>query len=133
MSQNQFIRKYKRISKSKWASQDKSTILLFADIVDNSNDEIELSFSRYIYLHRDDVGRVLGISISKLIFDEHIEQFEDRYLEGIDMLTMLLIYIDEIIEFCELFASEFESVFMLSPTAYFEAAIPLWCEQFENI
>ena len=132
MSQNQFIRKYKRISKSKWASQDKSTILLLADITGTSEGEIELNFSRYIYLHRDDVGRVLGISISKSIFDEYSTQFEDRYLEDEDMLTLILIHIDEIIEFCELFSDEFESVFMLSPKVYFEAAIPQWCEQIEN-
>jgi len=132
MSQNQFIRKYKRISKSKWSTQDVSTILLLADVAYASKSEIELSFSRYIYLHRDEVGKVLGISISKSIFDEHSTQFEDRYLEGEDMLTVMLIYIDEIVEFCELFAHEFESVFMLSPKVYFEAAIPQWCEQIEN-
>ena len=132
MSQNQFIRKYKRISKSKWATRDKSTVLLLADVTDTSNSEIELSFSRYIYLHRDEVGRVLGISISKLIFEKYSNQFEDRYLEGEDMLTVMLIYIDEIIEFCELFTDEFESIFILSPRVYFEAAITKWCEQLEN-
>lgn len=48
MSQNQFIRKYKRISKSKWASYDKSTILLLADVVDDTDGEIELGFTRYL-------------------------------------------------------------------------------------
>lgn len=133
MSQNQFIRKYKRVSKSKWATLDKSTILLLADVTGTAENEIELGFSKYIYLHRDDIGKVLGISISKSIFDAHSTQFEDRYLEGEDMLTVMLIYIDEIIEFCELFTDEFESVFLLSPRVYFEAAIPQWCEKIENI
>lgn len=124
MSQNQFIRKYKRVSKSKWATLDKSTILLLADVTGTAENEVELGFSKYIYLHRDDVGKVLGISISKSIFDAHSTQFEDRYLEGEDMLTVMLIYVDEIIEFCELFKNDFESAFLLSPRVYFEAAIP---------
>ncbi|TMP75049.1 hypothetical protein CWC05_22030, partial [Pseudoalteromonas ruthenica] len=77
-----FIRKYKRISKSKWASHDKSTILPLAEVVDDTDDEIELGFTRYIYLHRDEVGKVLGISISKAIFEETDLHFEERYLEG---------------------------------------------------
>ncbi|MEI4549937.1 hypothetical protein [Pseudoalteromonas spongiae] len=132
MSQNQFIRKYKRISKSKWSSQDKSTILLLADVTGTAENEVAFGFSKYIYLHRDDVGKVLGISISKSIFDSYSTQFEDRYLEDEDMLTVMLIYIDEIIEFCELFTDDFESVFMLSPRVYFEAAIAQWCEKIEK-
>ncbi|TMO56529.1 hypothetical protein [Pseudoalteromonas aurantia] len=133
MSQNQFIRKYKRISKSKWASHDKSTILPLAEVVDDTDDEIELGFTRYIYLHRDEVGKVLGISISKAIFEETDLHFEERYLEGSDMLLLLLTYIDEITEFCDLFTDEFKSIFMLSPEEYFEVAIQVWCEQIENV
>lgn len=132
MSQNQFIRKYKRISKSKWASHDKSTILLLADVIADSDGEIELGFTRYIYLHRDEVGKVLGISISKAIFDETDLHFVERYLEGSDMLLLLLTYIDEITEFCDLFSDEFKSIFMLSPKEYFEVAIQAWCIEIEN-
>ena len=133
MSQNQFIRKYKRVSKSKWSSHDKSTVLLLADVIVDSDGEIELGFTRYIYLHRDEVGKVLGISISKAIFDGTDLHFEERYLEGNDMLLLLLTYIDEITEFCELFSDEFKSIFMLPPKEYFEVAIQVWCEQIENI
>ncbi len=80
MSDNntQFIRKYKRASKSIW-NTDSSTLLLLADAV-NDIDGVELSFSNYIYLHQDNVGRVLGISISKAMLVQHPE-FESRYLE----------------------------------------------------
>lgn len=48
------------------------------------------------------------------------------------MLLLLLTYIDQIAEFCELFSDEFKSIFMLSPKEYFEVAIQAWCEQIEN-
>ena len=124
----QFIRKYKRASKSPF--DDHSTLLFLADVND-SNDELELSFANYIYLHRDEVGRTLGISISKAMLEAQPD-FESRYLEGIEMYAFLLIYIDEITEFCSLFADEFESVFLLEPHDYFDAAETRWFSIIEN-
>ncbi len=86
----QFIRKYKRASRSPF--DDHSTLLFLADVND-SNDEIELSFVNYIYLHRDEVGRAVGISISKAMLEAQPE-FESKYLEGIEMYAFLLTYID---------------------------------------
>jgi hypothetical protein len=130
MSDNntQFIRKYKRASRSPF--DDHSTLLLLADVND-SNDEIELSFVNYIYLHRDEVGRAVGISISKAMLEAQPE-FESKYLEGIEMYGFLLMYIDEITEFCSLFADEFESIFLLEPTTYFEAVETRWFSIIEN-
>jgi len=130
MSDNntQFIRKYKRASRSPF--DDHSTLLLLADVND-SNDEIELSFVNYIYLHRDEVGRAVGISISKAMLEAQPE-FESKYLEGIEMYGFLLMYIDEITEFCSLFADEFESIFLLQPRSYFEAVETRWFSIIEN-
>jgi len=125
-----FIRKYKRVSKSIW-DKDDSTILLYADVVSNTEDDIELSFTHYMYLHRDNVGRVLGISISKAMLEEN-PSFTERYLEGIDMYGFLLMHIDAITEFCTLFTDEFESIFMLKPCDYFEAAELHWFSIIEN-
>ncbi|MDP2561189.1 hypothetical protein [Psychrobium sp. 1_MG-2023] len=119
-----FIRKYKRASKSIWDNDD-STILLLADIKGNDDGERAFNFTRYIYLHRDNVGNVLGISISKAMLDEHPD-FSGRYLEGVEMFAMLLLYIDDITEFCTLFADEFERIFLLEPRDYFEAAELRW-------
>ncbi|WP_019030055.1 hypothetical protein [Colwellia piezophila] len=125
----QFIRKYKRASKSIWDS-DSSTILFLADVADNG-DGLEFSYSNYIYLHQDNVGRVLGISISKAMLDQHSE-FESKYLEDIEMYAFLLMYIDEITEFCSLFADEFESIFLLEPRDFFEAAEIRWFSIIDN-
>ncbi len=126
----QFIRKYKRASKSPW-DNDASTILLLADIV-NSDKELELAFSNYIYLHRDLVGRALGISISVALVEQHPE-FESRYLEGIEMYAFLIMYVDEITEFCSLFTDEFESIFLLEPRNFFEAAEQRWFSILDNV
>ena len=86
-----FIRRYKRASKSPW-DNDASTILLLADVVSNDK-ELELAFSNYIYLHRDSVGRMLGISISGALLEQHPE-FESKYMEGIEMYAFIIMYID---------------------------------------
>tara|TARA_R110000851_G_scaffold67191_4_gene151667 strand:- start:59161 stop:59568 length:408 start_codon:yes stop_codon:yes gene_type:complete len=114
----QLIRVYKRQSKSPWT--DHSTVLLLADHK-LENDEIQLSFNKYIYLHRNVEGQILGISISKSILESNPE-FQTQYLEGIDAYMMLLIYIDDIAAFCELFSKEFVSIFGIHPNYYFEAA-----------
>jgi len=125
-----FIRKYKRVSKSIWEKDD-STILLYSDVVLKNEDDIELSFTHYIYIHRDNVGKVLGISISRAMLEEN-PSFTERYLEGIDMYGFLLMHIDAITEFCTLFTDEFESIFMLKPCDYFEAAELHWFSIIEN-
>ncbi|WP_237162663.1 hypothetical protein [Shewanella halifaxensis] len=51
---------------------------------------MELSFSRYIYQHRDSAGRILGMSISKSIQEEHPE-LNSQYLEDFDMYMVLLL------------------------------------------
>ena len=123
-----FIRLYQRASKSPW--DDKSTILLYADTTIKAG-TVELDFTRYIYLHRDDVGRIQGISISKTMLNDNPE-FESQYLSDYDMYTCLLVYVNEITEFCCLFADEFEQVFLLDPKSYFEAAAMHWCSKIEN-
>ena len=59
----QIVRKYTRESKSPF--QDASTSLWLASIT--NEDRLELDFSQYIYVHRDDVGKVVGVSVSKSI------------------------------------------------------------------
>lgn len=125
--QSKFIRQYVRASKSPW--DDSSTILLLADVVDKQ--ELELSFTNYIYLHRDSVGSVLGISISQQLLAANPE-FSQRYLEGIEMYAFLLIHIEDITNFCGLFTAEFEQLFMLKPNEYFAATECHWLDILEN-
>ncbi len=120
-----FIRKYIRKSKSKWSEEDDSTILLLADYTQDNCGDIDLSFNRYIYLHRDEVGRILGISISKKMLDDNPE-FDSRYLDEIDMYGFLLMHIDEVTAFCELYTDDFEAIFGIPPSDYFEAAEIRW-------
>jgi hypothetical protein len=88
---------------------------------------------RYIYLHRDDVGRIQGISISKTLLNENPEfEIRTQYLSGFEMYGFLLLYLEEITEFCSHFADEFEQMFMLPPKTYFEAAALHWCSIIEN-
>ena len=60
------------------------------------------------------------------------EQFTGRYLEGIEMYALLLLYLDDITEFCSLFSDEFESVFLIDPRDYFEVAELRWYSLIEN-
>jgi hypothetical protein len=126
---SQFIKLYKKSGRSNWL--DKSTILLYADSK-NTSGELQLDFTRYIYLHRDDVGRALGISISKTMQNENLEFGSTQYLSDFDMYTFLLVYLEEITEFCSLFADEFEQIFLLDPRSYFEVAAISWCSKIEN-
>ena len=128
-TQTQFIRKYKRASKSPW--DDESTILLLAGVNSADGVTLDLDFAEYIYMHRDGVGKVLGISISRSILLVN-EQFTGRYLEGIEMYALLLLYLDDITEFCSLFSDEFESVFLIDPRDYFEVAELRWYSLIEN-
>jgi hypothetical protein len=122
-----FIRQYVRASKSPW--EDASTILLLADVVDKQT--LELGFTNYIYLHRGSVGSVLGISISQQLLAANPE-FSERYLEGIEMYAFLLIHIEDITNFCNLFSAEFEQLFMLKPNEYFAAAEDSWLRLIES-
>lgn len=127
---SKFIREYKRESKSPFA--DKSTILLLAGHTLKEDGEIELTYDNYIYQHRDACGRVLGISLSKSIAAQQPE-FDSRYLTEADMALVMLLYKDEICEFCTLFEDEFKSIFCLPPQIYFEAMEQEWVKQLENI
>lgn len=128
-NQSQFIRIYKRASQSPW--DDHSTVLLLAN-VSQDGEEIKLDFSRYIYLHRDTSGRIQGLSLSKSIITE--ADFDcERYICGEMMYVILLMYIDEITLFCELFADEFEALFLTSPVHYFSAMAEYWVLKLESI
>lgn len=122
----QIVRKYTRESKSPF--QDASTSLWLANVT--NEDRLELDFSQYIYVHRDDVGKVVGVSVSKSIAREH--SLESKYLEGSVMYRILIFYIDQIIDFCELWADEFEQFFLLPPDLFFELAQWHWNTIIEN-
>ncbi|MBW4967631.1 hypothetical protein KZZ04_14795 [Pseudoalteromonas sp. CR1] len=124
---SQFIRQYVRASRSPW--DDCSTILLLADVVNEQT--LELNFNNYIYLHRDSVGKILGISISNSMLEKN-PSFENRYLEGQDMTLFLLIHIEQITQFCELFSEEFQQIFMQTPTTFFVAAESDWVDIIDN-
>ncbi|MCK8095943.1 hypothetical protein OIZ54_15850 [Pseudoalteromonas sp. A3] len=125
--QSKFIRQYVRASKSPW--DDSSTILLLADVIDKQ--ALELGFTNYVYLQRDSVGSVLGISISQQLLAVNPE-FSERYLEGIEMYALLLMHIEEITKFCGLFTAEFEQLFMIKPNVYFVAAEDSWLRLIES-
>lgn len=119
MSQGQLVRVYQRKSKSPW--NDTSTFLLLADIA--NQETLELSFSRYIYQHRDAGGRVLGISVSRAIQQE-LEC--EQYIGADNMHAVLAYYSEDILEFCEKFPDEFESVFFLPPDLFLIVAAAHW-------
>lgn len=125
--QSKFIRQYVRSSKSPW--NDSSTLLLLADVIEQKT--LEFSFTRYIYCHRDSAGNVHGVSISKTLLDNNPE-FSGRYLEGVEMYAFLLLYLDEIAQFCELFTEEFTLIFMLPPTEFFSLAEVVWLKMIEE-
>jgi len=119
----QFVKKYTRESKSPW--DDSSTMLWLANVASEYHENLVLDYSRYIYVHRNDVGQIVGISISKKMQLDH-PNINSRYLSGKEMITFLLFYIDEIQQFCELWADEFEQHFLLPPSDYFEAVCWRW-------
>ncbi|WP_218312856.1 hypothetical protein [Alteromonas antoniana] len=117
MGQNKLVRVYQRASKSIW--EDDSTVLLLAE-VHNVDGELNLSYNRYIYLHRGRSGNALGLSVSRAIQDE-VELDVEKYIEGEDMNLMLLLYINEISGFCQRFSDEFTQAFLIEPKDYFDA------------
>ena len=128
-NKSKFIRKYSRASKSPW--NDTSTILLYANSEILKDGSIELSYQNYIYLHRDILGMNLGISFSKVMLEANPD-FQSKYLEGIEMLGFLLMHIEEICDFCLLFSNEFESIFLIDPVSFFEAADQRWLKILEQ-
>lgn len=123
---SQFSRVYQRASKSPFL--DHSTLLWLASAVCGNELDLAISYERYIYIHRETTGSVCGISVSKQILAENPE-FEERYLDGVEMYAFLLLHIDEIAAFCELFKDEFETIFLLAPLDYFEVAERVWLEK----
>ena len=126
MSLNQqikFVKKLQRESKSPF--NDSSTALWLANIVSKPGEELALNYSRYIYAHRDDCGRIVGVSISKSMVADH-PNINTQYLTGDLMYGILIFYINEIQSFCELWADEFEKYFWLPPDDHFEAASWRW-------
>jgi hypothetical protein len=123
MDQSQIFRLHPKSSNS----IQRCSLLLLAD-VDSNNDSAKLGFNRYIYLHLDNQGHMLGISISESILNKHAAKHGEQYLIGEDMLKILLMYKDEIAVFCELYCTEFQKMFGLCPTDYFEFAAVLWAE-----
>lgn len=105
--------------KSPW--EDASTFLLLADIADEITQE--LSFKRYIYLHKDSGGRILGLSVSRSIQQE---LNCDQYIDAEKMHHVLSHYSEDILEFCERFPDEFEAVFGLPPDVYLLVATAYW-------
>ncbi|MEZ9370467.1 hypothetical protein AB4140_16825 [Shewanella sp. 10N.286.51.B2] len=123
MDQSQVFRLY---PKSSNRITENYSLLLLAN-VDSDNGTAKLWFERYIYLHLDKEGHMLGISISESLLYKHAD-LGAQYLTGVDMIKILLMYKDEITAFCEMYSLEFQTMFGLCPTDYFEFAAPLWVE-----
>lgn len=117
------IRKYQRQSRSPFEGDD-STILLLANATVKAN-EVEVNYQRYIYLHRDEVGRWLGISISKSIEDS-LDDGGGKYRQGAEALLLLLSYNQEISNFLRLFSDEVESIFGIDAETWMIACKARW-------
>jgi hypothetical protein len=117
-------------SESLYSSQ--TTVMLLASYTVTDCGDVELSYGGYIYQHRDICGRVIGITISDSILNSHVE-FDGKYLQGVDMTLAMYLYKDDICEFSTLFEDEFESMFSISPTIYFEAQQEGWLDQMYSI
>ena len=117
------IRKYVRKSRSPFTGDD-STLLLLANYQEEG-DQLLLSFERYIYLHRDEVGRWLGISLSSSIIDE-LSDDEGKYRSGIQALSVLLKYHSDIGEFIQYFSDEIESIFGIDAQTWLIACKARW-------
>ena len=57
----------------------------------------------------------------------------ERYVDGEMMYLVLLMFADEITSYCELFAREFESLFLTSPAYYFASMVEYWTQKLDNI
>ncbi|MBT1066158.1 hypothetical protein KJY73_21460 [Bowmanella sp. Y26] len=117
------IRLYQRASRSPFTG-DTSTILLLANLV-RTDQNLALQFDRYIYLHRDAVGRWLGISLSNQLIDE-LNDRQGKYRRGIAMVETLYKLREEIAMFLVHFSDEFETVFGVDAEGWIEAAYLRW-------
>lgn len=116
------VRKYKRESRSPFAGDD-STILLLATI--NNSKTVELKFDRYIYLHRDTLGRWLGISLSQSLMDELADE-NGKYRTKIEMIKVLYLLKNDIANFLEHFTEEVAAIFGLGATDWVDAVSVHW-------
>lgn len=120
-----FVKKFQRESRTPF--NDSSTSLWLANIMSKPNEELLLDYSRYIYVHRDECGRIVGISISKSMVADH-PNVDSQYLTGDLMFAMLLFYIDEIEKFIEHCwnPGEFESFHLLPVDLYLDQCRWRW-------
>lgn len=118
--QSQFVRLYKRQSKSPF--DDASTILLLANVVSFDEHNLHLDFSRYIYLHRDDVGKPVGLSVSNTIAKQELN-LDSKYIAMENAFPVLNEYLAEIESFCEIWSIEFQELFLLPPNHYWKVIL----------
>tara|TARA_B100002003_G_C14086169_1_gene522480 strand:+ start:310 stop:702 length:393 start_codon:yes stop_codon:yes gene_type:complete len=122
-SKHSIVRKYVRQSRSPFDGDD-STILLLATVSED-NDQITVSYDRYIYLHRDQVGRWLGISISKAV-EEELADRGGKYRKSAPALKVLLRYYSDIKTFLSFFSDEVETIFGLDSETWLYACKARW-------
>ena len=117
------IRKYQRRSRSPFEGDD-STILLLANVTAEPSG-IVLDYQRYIYLHRDNVGKWLGISISNSL-EQEMDDGGGKYRQGKEALSLLLSYHQEISDFLKHFSDDIESVFGIDAETWMLACKARW-------
>ena len=117
------IRKYQRRSKSTFEGDD-STILLLANVTDEPTGVV-LNYQRYIYLHRDNVGKWLGISISNSL-EQEMDDGGGKYRQGKEALSLLLSYHQEITDFLRHFSGDVESIFGIDAETWMIACKARW-------
>jgi hypothetical protein len=124
--QNLFTKVYKRASKSPF--EDHGTILWLACCLETDDEDIQLNYERYIYIHKSANGAICGISVSKQILGENPEFEDNKYMTGVLMYKFLLLHISEMYEFCDVFRDQFIEVFLIPPLEYFTAADDYWSQ-----
>lgn len=129
MIEGQLVRIYKRASKSPW-DDDTTTVLLLADLT-RRDLELNIGYQRYIYLHRNEQGKALGLSLSATLAEE-LGLEDVRYAEGELMYAVLLYFKKQIIEFCSHFTDEFEQLFLAAPSHYFSVMESYWQAKLES-
>ena len=117
------IRKYQRQSRSPFEGDD-STILLLANVTDEPTGVV-LNYQRYIYLHRDNVGKWLGISISNSL-EQEMDDGGGKYRQGKEALSLLLSYHQEITDFLRHFPGDVESIFGIDAETWMIACKARW-------
>ena len=117
------VRKYVRQSRSPFEGDD-STILLLASLNDEGK-QIAITYDRYIYLHRDLLGRWLGISLSNSLVHE-LGDNRGKYRNGRESLSVLLMYHREITLFLKFFSSEIEAIFGMDADTWLIACKARW-------